>query len=315
MLYVSTRNTKDTYTAYRALVEITAPDGGFYVPFRLPEFTQAEMVAFKTQSCSETVAQILNLFFGLHLTGLDVEFKIGRNPFKTETMQHKLTVAECWRNPDASYRYLLTCLYDLMTDGNCMGNLPVGWSCIGTKIALLFGLYTVTEDIPRTLDIAVTAGDFSDLTAIAYAKKMGLPINLIVCTCGENSAFWDLVNRGEFSANTNEFVADRPNYLECYLYHCFGADSVSQYLAVTEKKGIFYIDELQQEQLRAAVFAAVVSGSRVDTVASNMLRTTGYRLDTDSALAFGGLQDYRSSTGINNHTLILSKKRPVSAKE
>ena len=31
MLYLSTRNTTDCYTAYRALNESQAPDGGFFV--------------------------------------------------------------------------------------------------------------------------------------------------------------------------------------------------------------------------------------------------------------------------------------------
>ena len=33
MLYVSTRNTRETYTAYRVLHETYAPDGGHFAPF------------------------------------------------------------------------------------------------------------------------------------------------------------------------------------------------------------------------------------------------------------------------------------------
>ncbi len=314
MLYVSTRNTTDTYTAHHAIYESSAPDGGFYVPFHLPVFTEEELAAFKTQTCSETVAQLLNLLFGLHLSGWDVECKISRTPIKLETMQHKLLIAECWRNPDASFEYLTKCLYSLMTDNKSLGKSPAGWVRIGIEIALLFSLYSILEDMPQKPDIAVTAGDFADLTAISYAKQMGLPVNMTVCSCSENCTFWDLVNRGEFAANTLE-SADMQDYLECYLYSCFGADEVQRYLNAAERKANYYIDEQKQIHLNANVFTAVVSRNREDVVASNMFRTNGYSLDSDSALAFGGLQDYRSSTGINMHTLIISKKRPARAKE
>ena len=39
MLYVTTRNNRDAYTARRALTENRGPDGGFFVPFREPVFT------------------------------------------------------------------------------------------------------------------------------------------------------------------------------------------------------------------------------------------------------------------------------------
>ncbi len=315
MLYISTRNRIDTYTAYRALHEVNAPDGGIFVPFHLPEFTSDELEALKTQSCGEVIANILNLFFGVRLKCWDVECEIGRSPFKQISMQHRLLMAEAWRNPEASYGYLLKSLYSLATEQKSMGKQPVGWSCIGIKIALLFGLYSGIDDVSHELDIAVTAGDFSDLAAIQYAKKMGLPLRLTVCACNENSSFWDLVNRGEFLCSTTDTNSARPDYLECFFYASLGPDAVLQYLDSVERKKMFTIDASQQEELSAHVFAAVVSNNRVDAVSSNMFRTNGYALDTDSALAYGGLQDYRSSTGASVNTIILSKRRPARVKE
>ena len=66
MLYVSTRNTVDVYTAYRALQESVTPDGGYFVPFRLSMFSDQELSAFQQQMPCESIANILNHFFGLH---------------------------------------------------------------------------------------------------------------------------------------------------------------------------------------------------------------------------------------------------------
>lgn len=43
MLYVTTRTKQDTFTAARALSEDRAPDGGFYVPMRLPRLDRREI--------------------------------------------------------------------------------------------------------------------------------------------------------------------------------------------------------------------------------------------------------------------------------
>ena len=94
MLYVSTRNKMDSYTAYRTLHEEYAPDGGQFVPFRIPSFTNEEREALQEKSFSQIVADILNLFFAARLTGWDVECCIGRNPVRLERMNHRLIVAE-----------------------------------------------------------------------------------------------------------------------------------------------------------------------------------------------------------------------------
>ena len=303
MLYISTRNQKDTYTAYRALNEVTAPDGGVLVPFHLTAFTQDELDSVLGQTPCETIAQVLNLFFGVYLSGLDVEFAIGKMPFKLETMQHKFTVVECWKNPAYTYDYILKSLNGLMAERK-IGNLPAGWSCIGIKIALLFGLYTQMGEALQGMDIAVTAGDYSDLTAIAYAKKMGLPVEMTVCACDNDSAFWDLVNRGAYSAN-----ASNPDYMEAYLYALFDTSTPTLQIDTDST------EDTQKTALSAYVYAAVVSNNRVDSVISNMYRTNGYSFDAEAALAYSGLQDYRSSTGVSKDTLIFSKNRPARIKE
>ena len=43
MLYVTTRNNRDAYTAQRVLRENRGPDGGLYVPFREPVFSREEI--------------------------------------------------------------------------------------------------------------------------------------------------------------------------------------------------------------------------------------------------------------------------------
>ncbi len=307
MLYVSTRNPADTYTAYRALHEDAAPDGGQYVPFHLPIFTRDELAAFKRQSFSATLAQILNCFFGLNLSYFDIESAIGKTPVRLETVGQRLKIAELWHNPEGDSDYIFNRLYRLMTQSS---NSPEGWAIIAMKIALLFAVFCVADEPCDNIDIAVNAGDFSEITAICYCEEMGLPVNLLICACNENSSVWDLVNKGEFSAAGNV-----PKYLECFLYKYFDAKQVQVYLKANQCKSTYYIDETYQQLLNESMFAAVVSDSRADTVISSMRSSNQYEFDTNAALAYGALQDYRACMGICNDTLILSEQRPVKSKE
>lgn len=307
MLYISTRNPADTYTAYRALHEDTAPDGGQYVPFHLPVFTREELINLKRQSFSETVAQILNLFFGLNLTNWDIESAIGRTPVKLESVGQRLIVAEMWHNPDGDCVHIFNRLYKLMCQSD---KKPDGWIVVAIKIALLFAICCTAEDSLNQFDIAINADDFSDITAASYCEAMGLPIHLLICACDENSSIWNLVNKGEYLAGSYN-----PKYLESFIFKYLGADQLRMYLNAIDNKATYYMEEAYQQLLVEGLFAAVVSDSRADTVISSMRSANQYTLDNDSALAYGALQDYRACMGISNQTLILSKKRPAATKE
>lgn len=307
MLYVSTKNPADTYTAYRALHEDTAPDGGQYVPFHLPVFTREELAALRGQSFCATVAQMLNLFFGLSLSSWDIESALGRMPVKLENVGQRLEIAELWHNPEGDCQHVFNRLNKLMSQSD---NPPAGWAVVAIKIALLFAICSAAEKPLYNFDVAVNTDDFSDVTAACYCKKMGLSVNLLICACKENSSVWDLVNKGEFSTGTYN-----PKYLESFLYVYFDAEQVQIYLKALQGKTTYYIDEICQQSLSEGLFAAVVSDGRADTVISSMRSSNQYALDANAALAYGALQDYRASVGISNDTLILSKQRPVTVKE
>ena len=313
MLYLSTRNTTDCYTAYRALNETQAPDGGFFVPFRLQKFSDNELLALREKTPCDVIAQILNLFFGVQLTGWDVECVVGRSPVKPETVNQRLLFAEFWRNPDGSLKYLICNLYRRMTAKEYAAGKASGWAYIAIEIALLFGLYAAAETIPiQGLDVAVETGDFADFAAIEYARQMGMPINMIVCATNENSAVWDLFAKGDYNTSA---ATELPKYFECFLFARLGKDAVLRYLQACDQKRIYRVDEQELETLSNNVFCSVVSESRVGSIISGMQRANGYVIDWSTAVAYGGLQDYRANGGLNRDTLLLVKQRPALEKE
>ncbi len=312
MLYVSTRKTTDTYTAHRALHEGSAPDGGLFVPFHLPPFTAEEMTSFHGQTPGEVIARILNHFFGLRLTGWDVECAIGRTPFKMQVMNHRLIVAEAWHNSHGNQDYLMKNLFAMATGKGFSTSMPDGWTYIAIEIALLFAIFSSLEAIPENgLDIAVSTGDYRDVLAVVYAKDMGLPINVIICACDENGTSWDLFNRGELSALAS--TGSEVKYLEHLLLKRMGVNELQRYYDAAARRSVYRVAPELLERLNGDIFAAVVSTSRVDSIISNLYRTNQYYMHAGAALIYGGLQDYRARTGEVKDTLIVAKQRHSKA--
>ena len=133
MLYTTTRSNFETGTAQRALRELSAPDGGFYVPMVLPKYTPEQIAALQEQSPAATVAQIMNAFFSCRLTELDVEFLLGKNLAKLVSISHRITVAECWRNREGDFSRVVRLLTERIAVSKQEAS-PGEWMQIVTRI-------------------------------------------------------------------------------------------------------------------------------------------------------------------------------------
>ena len=94
MLYVTTRISADAFTAHRALTENRGPEGGLYLPMRMPGLTPDEIRGMGDKSFGQNVADVMNLLFNTDLDGWAVEFSIGRYPVRMVDLSGKVTVAE-----------------------------------------------------------------------------------------------------------------------------------------------------------------------------------------------------------------------------
>lgn len=312
MLYVTTRGNKDAYTSHRALHEDLAPDGGRFVPFRLPHYSAEEILALRTKTFGQAVAELLNVFFSCQLTGWDVDFCVGRNAARLVTMNLRITVAELWHNPSANYNYIVESLYrKIKSTGS---GAAVDWARIAVRIAVLFGLYADMLQLEmtsydQTVDISVPVEDFSAPMAAWYARSMGLPIGTIICTCEENCPVWDLIHRGTF--NTAAVNSATQLGIERLVESAFGSDEVQVYREKCKNGQTYVVDEDLLGSLKNNIFCAVAGEKRSETTINSVFRNNSYIIDPMTSLCYSGLQDYRSRTGSNRITLLLAERTPL----
>ena len=306
MLYVTTRNKYDTYTAFKANQSDRGPDGGLFLPFRMPELTKEDIESLKQQSFSQRIATILNSFFGTQLTAWDVELYGGKNPVKMVPMGHRILVAEMWRNHDQNYARFVGRLASRICDDEDPARKPTSWIGIAVRIAMLFGIFADLPAMQMPVDIVVATDDFSAPMAAWHAREMGLPIGNIICS-HDHPAVWNLLHQGEVRADENV-----PENMERLIAATLGVDENLRFCEIREKGRIYATRTGMLEPLRKGMYATVCSQDRINATIPSVYRMAGYVMGPQTALAYSGLQDYRARTGETRFALLLADKSPVA---
>ena len=327
MLYVTTRNNRDAFTANRALLENRGPDGGMYIPLRMPSFSADEIHSLADKSFNQCVCDVLNLLFSTRLTSWDMDFTVGRRPVRLASISHRVTAAECWHNPEWEFERLVRDLTGLL-QGNRDSALPAtDWVRIAVRIGVLFGIYgelirfgMVTKG--KKVDISLVSGDFSAPMAAWYARKWGLPIGRIICCCNENNLPWELLHlgvmkTGAVALQTGMPEADiaLPEDLERLIHACGGPHEVMDFVDHCRVGKNYFPDEALLMQMREGIHVSVVSSKRLDYTIPSVYHSHGYVLGQFSALAYSGLLDCRASTGEITDAVILSDKGALCSSE
>lgn len=305
MLYVTTRNDADAFTAPRTLLSDQATDGGYYIPFRLPTFSTEELTTMQHNSFSQNVTDILNLFFNTNLECGIVDFCIGRNMIRFVPVNFRMIMMETFHNSEGSYDLILDELSKKLNPGNG----TTLWERTAIRISVIIAIFCQMMEagvvnVDQPVDLAVNANDTTELLAAWYARKMGLPIATIICGCTDNDSLWNFIHRGQVA--TRSLSEQDKQGIEQLIYVTLGNAAVNKYCRCCESGQIFAVDEEQLRVISTGLFASVLSTDRLDAVISNFYSTSRYLLHRHSASAYGGLQDYRAKTGIGRHAALFA---------
>jgi threonine synthase len=99
-----------------------------------------------------------------------------------------------------------------------------------------------------------------------------------------------------------------PAQLERLISAALGAKEACRYQEVWDAGKVYTPPVGTLETLRKGMQAAVVSDMRIRSDIPNVYRTGGYLMGPYTALAYGGLMDYRSVSGLSRPALLLADR-------
>ena len=168
------------------------------------------------------------------------------------------------------------------------------------------------------VNFVVPTGNFGNILAAYYAKRMGLPVGKLICASNSNKVLFDFFATGEYDRNREFVLTSSPSMdilissnLERLIYHICGGDAAkcAQFMRDLSEKGKYSITEDMRSRL-----SDFVSGyaSEEETAAEirKVYENDGYVIDPHTAVASSVYRRYREETGDTRPAVIDSTASP-----
>lgn len=168
------------------------------------------------------------------------------------------------------------------------------------------------------IHVVVPTGNFGNILAAYYAKKMGLPIDKLICASNENKVLFDFFTTSIYDRNRSLVMTTSPSMdilissnLERLLFEISGRDSekISRLMTELEANGKYSIDKKMAENL-SDFYGAFAKEEEVNQAIANVFKESNYLIDTHTAVAVHGYKKYQEETGDQTPALIVSTASP-----
>lgn len=169
------------------------------------------------------------------------------------------------------------------------------------------------------INIVVPTGNFGNILASYYAKKMGLPVNKFVCASNQNNVLTDFITTGEYNKNREFYTTYSPSMdilissnLERLLFEIFdnSDEKVKDCMSRLAKDGKYTVDEVAHKRIAAEFAAGCCDDVQTLETIGKTFEKDNYLLDTHTAVAVKVYEDYVGKTGDRTPSVIASTANP-----
>lgn len=168
------------------------------------------------------------------------------------------------------------------------------------------------------MNVCVPTGNFGNILAAYYAKRMGLPIRKLICASNANNVLTEFLSTGTYNRNRPFHTTISPSMdilissnLERLLYLLSESDAeVRGYMASLREIGRYTVRPELFDKLRQQFDCGCCKDVETAQTIRAVYERSSYLLDPHTAVAWHVLEDYRKRTGDLTPTVLASTASP-----
>ncbi len=174
------------------------------------------------------------------------------------------------------------------------------------------------------LNFCVPTGNFGNILAGYYAKRMGLPVGKLICASNQNNILTDFFTTGVYDANREFHTTASPSMdilissnLERMLFEACERDAneVKKCMEALKSNGRYEVGEAMKKELSGIYSAGWCSEPETRTTIAETFKERGYLLDPHTAVAVKVYGDYQRESGDETPTVVVSTASPFKFAE
>ena len=174
----------------------------------------------------------------------------------------------------------------------------------------------ITAD--ETVNVVVPTGNFGNILAAFYAKKLGVKFGKLICASNENKVLFDFFETGVYDKNRPFILTSSPSMdilissnLERLIYKIAGEDCEknAQLMKSLSSEGKYEITAEMKAELADFVGGYASEQETADRI-REIYENYGYVMDTHTAVASAVLGNYRRKNADETKTILASTASP-----
>ena len=200
----------------------------------------------------------------------------------------------------------------------------INWGRLVPQIVYYFSTYCDLINMGKIkagdkINVVVPTGNFGNILAGYYAKKMGLPIKTLVCASNSNNVLTDFLKTGTYDKNRKFYTTTSPSMdipissnLERLLYHMSDGDDklINDLMNQLSNDGKYTVSDELIAKIQKEFDAGFTAEQNVDDTIKSHFDKYHYLCDTHTAVAVKVYDEYVKATGDDIPTVIDSTASP-----
>lgn len=171
----------------------------------------------------------------------------------------------------------------------------------------------------KEFNVVVPTGNFGNILAAVYAKKMGIPIKKFICASNRNNILTDFINTGVYDRNREFYTTTSPSMdilissnLERLLYLLFDCDcnAVAKLMDELKTSGKYTIPADKLAALRQEFYGNCATDDEAGNAIKELFGKYNYLCDTHTAVAVSVYNKYLAETKDDTPCVIASTASP-----